>query len=95
MLMLLAMVQVGYSAAHAARDLRLVLVRGLLRARWTKIVDWRAGELASAVGAEPARAAMPMWRPAAYCRGHSTTGLPTLYLGDRDGGVGCGPVVGA
>ena len=57
MLVLLAMVQVGYSAAHAAMDLRLVLVRGLLRARWTKIVDWRAGELASAVGAEPARAA--------------------------------------
>ena len=57
MLMLLAMAQVGYSAAHAAMELRLALVRVLLRSRWTHIVDWRAGELASAVSVEPARTA--------------------------------------
>ena len=57
LLTLLAMTQVAYSAAHAAMDLRLALVRALLLARWTHIVDRRAGELASAANAEPARAA--------------------------------------
>ena len=57
LLMLLAIAQVGYSAAHAAMDLRLTLVRVLLLARWAHIVDWRAGELASAVSIEPTRTA--------------------------------------
>ena len=57
LLMLLAMAQLAYSASHAAMELRLALVRVLLLSRWTHIVDWRAGELASAVSVEPARSA--------------------------------------
>ena len=57
LLTLLAMAQVGYSAAHVAADLRLALVRALMEARWTHFVDRRAGELASAADAEPTRAA--------------------------------------
>ena len=57
LLMLLAMAQLAYSASHAAMELRLALVRVLLLSRWTHIVDWRAGELASAVSIEPARSA--------------------------------------
>lgn len=57
MLMLLAMTQVGYSAAHVAMDLRLAFIRALLEARWTHFVDWRPGEMASAISVEPARTA--------------------------------------
>ena len=57
LLMLLAMAQVGYSAAHVAMDLRLAFIRALLRARWVHFVDQRAGDLASAVSVEPTRAA--------------------------------------
>ena len=57
LLMLLAMAQVGYSAAHVAMDLRLAFIRAILRARWLHFVDRRTGELASAVSVEPTRAA--------------------------------------
>ena len=57
LLMMLAMAQVGYSAAHIAMDLRLALIRAILTARWTHLVGWKAGELASAVSMEPARTA--------------------------------------
>ena len=57
LLILLAMAQVGYSAAHVAMDLRLAFIRALLRARWAHFVDQRAGDLASAVSIEPTRAA--------------------------------------
>ena len=57
LLMLLAMAQVGYSAAYVAMNLRLAFVRALLRARWEHFVDQRAGDLASAVSVEPTRAA--------------------------------------
>ena len=57
LLMLLAMAQVGYSAAHVAMDLRLAFIRALLNARWSHFVDQRAGDLASAVSVEPTRAA--------------------------------------
>ena len=57
LLMLLAMAQVGFSAAHVAMDLRLAFIRALLRARWTHFVDQRAGDMASAVSVEPTRAA--------------------------------------
>ncbi len=57
LLVLLAMVQVGYSAAHVAMDLRLAFIRTLLRARWEHFVHQRAGDLASAVSVEPTRAA--------------------------------------
>ena len=55
--MLLAMAQVGYSAAHVAMDLRLAFIRAILRARWLHFVDRRTGDLASAVSVEPTRAA--------------------------------------
>ena len=57
LLMLLAMSQVGYSAAHVAMDLRLAFVRAFLKARWTHFADQRTGDLASAVSVEPTRAA--------------------------------------
>ena len=57
LLMLLAMAQVGYSAAHVAMDQRLRVIRALLDARWLHFVDQRAGNLASAVSVEPVRAA--------------------------------------
>ena len=57
LLTLLAMAQVGFSAAHVAMNLRLAFIRALLNARWTHFVDQRAGDLASAVSIEPTRAA--------------------------------------
>ena len=57
LLMLLAMAQVGYSAAHVAMDLRLAFIRAILRARWLHFVDRRTGDLASAVSVEPTRTA--------------------------------------
>ena len=57
LLMLLAMAQVGYTAAHVAMDQRLRVIRALLDARWQHFVDQRTGNLASAVSVEPARAA--------------------------------------
>ena len=57
LLMLLAMTQVGYCAAHVAMDQRLRVIRALLDARWLHFVDQHAGNLASAVSVEPVRAA--------------------------------------
>ena len=57
LLMLLAMAQVGYSAAHVVMDLRLAFIRAILRARWLHFVDRRTGDLASAVSVEPTRTA--------------------------------------
>ena len=57
LLMLLAAAQVGYTAAHVSMNLRLAVIRALLRARWTHFVDRRAGNLASAVTVEPGRTA--------------------------------------
>ena len=56
LLMLLAMAQVGYSAAHVTMVQRLRLIHGLLDARWRHFVDQHAGNLASAIGVEPLRA---------------------------------------
>ena len=58
LLMMVAMTQVGYTAAHVAMGLRLRVVRALLAARWQHFVDQRSGDFASAVGVEPMRAAM-------------------------------------
>ena len=57
LLMVLAMAQVGYTAAYVAMDLRLAFIRALLAARWTHFVDRRAGDSASAASVEPTRAA--------------------------------------
>ena len=57
LLMLIAMAQVGYSAAHVTMEQRLKVIRALLDARWQYFVNQHAGNLASAVSVEPARAA--------------------------------------
>ena len=57
LLVLLAMAQVGFTAAHVTMNLRLKVLRALMDARWQHFVDQRAGHLASAVGGEPSRAA--------------------------------------
>ena len=57
LLMMVALTQVGYAAAHVAMHLRLSAVQSLLDARWRHFVDQRAGDLASAVSIEPERAA--------------------------------------
>ena len=77
LLMLLAMAQVGYTAAHVAMDLRLALIRALLQARWTHFVDRRAGDMASAVSIEPRRAANAY---VAACRSLSEAIQLLIYL---------------
>ena len=57
LLIVLAMAQVGYTAAHVVMDLRLAFIHALLKARWAHFVDRRAGDLASAASLEPTRAA--------------------------------------
>ena len=58
LLMMVAMTQVGYAAAHVTKELRLKVIRALLTARWHYFVHQRTGDFASAVGTEPLRAAM-------------------------------------
>ena len=53
-----AMTQVGYTAAHVVMELRIRVIRALLDARWRHFVDQRAGDLAAAIGAEPVRVAL-------------------------------------
>ena len=77
LLMVLAMVQVGYTAAHVAMRLRLTLVRALLAARWTYFAGQRAGDLASAVSVEPTRAAAAY---TAYCQVVSAAVQLLIYL---------------
>jgi ATP-binding cassette, subfamily C, bacterial len=55
---LLAMRQVGYTAARVGADLREELVESLLRARWSYFVGQPIGRFANAVGAEALRAAV-------------------------------------
>ena len=57
-LMIAAMTQVGYTAAHVAMQLRLRVIRALLAARWRYFVDQRAGNVATAVTGEPLRVAL-------------------------------------
>ena len=77
LLMLLAMAQVGYTAAHVAMGLRLAFIRALLQARWTHFVDRRAGDMASAVSIEPTRAANAY---VAACRSLSGAIQLLIYL---------------
>ena len=77
LLMLLAMAQVGFSAAHVAMDLRLAFIRALLRARWEHFMDRRAGDTASAVSVEPTRAANAY---VAACRVLSVVFQLLIYL---------------
>jgi ATP-binding cassette subfamily C protein len=64
-LVLLADKQVGYTVAHMATDLRLALIRALLRSRWQYYVHQPIGVYATAVASEARRAS------AAYL--HATT----------------------
>jgi len=52
----LAFRQVGYTVAQVATDLRLALIRALLRARWGYFLSQRAGHLSNAIGTEARRA---------------------------------------
>lgn len=53
---LLAMKQVGYTVAHVATDLRLTLIRALLRTRWSHYKNQPTGQFANALAAEANRA---------------------------------------
>ena len=57
-LIIVAMIQVSYTAAQVAMDLRLRVVRALLDARWGYFVEQRQGDFASAVGGETVRVAL-------------------------------------
>jgi ATP-binding cassette subfamily C protein len=54
--LILANVQVGYTVAHVATDLRLSLLRSLLTARWEFYVRQPVGSLTNAIGTEAIRA---------------------------------------
>lgn len=53
---LISMRQVGYVVARVAADLRLALIRALLRARWSHFVSHPVGASANAIGTEAMRA---------------------------------------
>lgn len=55
-LVLLADKQVGYTVAHMATDLRLALIRALLRSRWQYYVHQPLGAYATAIASEARRA---------------------------------------
>ena len=63
-LMLLADRQVGYAVAHMATDLRLALIRALLRSRWQYYVHQPIGFYATAVASEARRASEAYLRAA-------------------------------
>jgi ATP-binding cassette subfamily C protein len=56
LLVLLAQTQVGYTVAHVATDLRLTLIRALLRTRWSYYVSQPVGTFANAIASEAHRA---------------------------------------
>ena len=49
------MVQAGYAAAYVASDLRMALIRSLMRARWDYFITQHSGSFANALATEPAR----------------------------------------
>lgn len=54
---LIAMKEVGYSAAHVTADLRLSLLRSIIKARWDYFTSQRTGLLSIAIEREAHRAA--------------------------------------
>jgi ATP-binding cassette, subfamily C, bacterial len=56
LLRVVAMRQAGYAAARVGRDLRLGLIRALMRARWGYFTSQPVGRLANAVSSEAQRA---------------------------------------
>ena len=80
-LVLLANKQVGYTVAHMATDLRLTLIRAVLRSRWEYYVHQPLGTFATAVAAEARRASD------AYL--HATTLVALLIQAAAYVAVGC------
>jgi ATP-binding cassette, subfamily C, bacterial len=56
--MWLSIRQQGYAVAGIATDLRMMLIRAFLRARWSFFVTQRAGHMSNAIGNEAQRASM-------------------------------------
>jgi ATP-binding cassette, subfamily C, bacterial len=56
--MWLSVRQQGYAVASIATDLRLMLIRAFLKARWGYFIRQRAGHMANAIGTEAQRASM-------------------------------------
>lgn len=54
---LLAMKQIGYTVAHVTTDMRLDLIRALLRTRWAYFTSQPAGRFANSISSEATRAA--------------------------------------
>jgi len=50
--------QQGYAVSSIATDLRLMLIRAFLKARWSYFISQRAGHMSNAVGSEAHRASM-------------------------------------
>jgi hypothetical protein len=50
--------QQGYAVANIATDLRLMLIRAFLKARWSFFISQRAGHLSNSIGSEAHRASM-------------------------------------
>ena len=57
LLLLVAQVQVGYSAARLATDLRLELLRAILLSRWSYFLNQPVGKLTNSLATEASRAA--------------------------------------
>ena len=77
-LVLIAKREVGYAVAHVATDLRLKLIRALLRARWEYYARQPVGALANAVATEAMRASQ------AYLSAANTAALAIqalVYIG--------------
>jgi len=73
-LLLLAYKRVGYTVAHVATDLRLTLLRTLLRARWEYLLRQPVGALANSMATEAKRSAN------AYHRGAEMAALTIQVL---------------
>jgi ATP-binding cassette, subfamily C, bacterial len=56
--MWLSVRQQGYAVASIATDLRLMLIRAFLKARWSFFISQRAGHMSNAIGSEAHRASM-------------------------------------
>lgn len=54
--MLVAMKQVGYTVAHVTSDLRIKLVKALMKANWNYFINRPAGYFSNAMGSEAMRA---------------------------------------
>jgi ATP-binding cassette, subfamily C, bacterial len=76
--MWLAVRQQGYAVASIATDLRLMLIRAFLRARWSYFVSQRTGHTSNAIGHEAQVASMAY---AAACNLLASSIQVLVYLG--------------